>query len=433
MNCNRLLVGISMIVLIFTAFPLYASAEFSVSVLQSVTSKTLEVAPVRAGEPIRYSLTAKNTGTAGANTSIVVLFPSQILPSSGSGNGFTCSLAGRTSLSCNSTAPLVAGSSQIIDVTAKAPEIISGDSQTFTVQAKIDPSNAVAESNEGNNQDTISTTVVPFGLDYTVDLAGSDTRATGAAEVKYVLTAKNIGDRANGGFPVVEVQFPSGISFVRVENSQFNGCNHANGRVRCPVGNVIQVGASEAATFIGKVHADVRHNAVLTFSAKIDGPDSEYYTSNNSAKANTTVTEISDLFVSPQTFTSLRCNEVSIPYLIPDIRYDVLRAKVKNEGHTNSESTKVKVTIGSGGKMLNCGDHKQCVTCSSIVSSVCQPKTGDTAICDIGPLAPGGTQDFSLTVVREGTSSYSAEYQVDPDYDLSESDTSNNKATQTVN
>ena len=409
-----------------------AAAEFSVSILQSVGSKTSELPPVRAGEPIRYALTARNSGNSGAPVSIHILFPSQILPSGGSGSGFSCSLAGRTNLSCNSTSHLLAGSSQIINITAKAPETITGDSQTFTVQARIDPSNAVAETNESNNEDRVSITVVPFGPDLTVDLAGSDTTATGAAEVKYVVTAKNIGDRSTASFPFVEVQFPSEISFVRVENSQFGGCNHGFGKVRCPMENALDARASESGTFVGRVHADVRHNTVLTFAART-GFSREYLTDNNSATVNTTVREICDLRVSPQTFTSNRCSTVSIPYLLPDIRYDVLRGKVKNEGRTNSASTKVLVTTGAGGKMLDCGDHKQCATCSSVVSSVCTPKSGNTAICDIGPLAPGGTQDFSLTVVRDGNNSYSVEYQVDPNYDLTESDESNNKATQSIN
>jgi hypothetical protein len=436
---TRIIISITTFILLTAiGFELNAApVELSVTILESATQKVVSSAPIHTTDPIHYGITARNSGTAGINVPIDIFFPQQILPSGGSGTGFSCSLTSRTTLHCITTSLLLANSSRTISVAAQAPATITGDSQTFTIKAKIDPANAVAETNEGDNEDTVVTTVVPRGPDLTVDLTGSDRTASGGGEVKYVVHLKNIGDRPSSE-STFDSTLPSVVTFSRIENSQFSTCFPGGDNVSCTIGHdkTLAAGASSSVTVVGVVDKNVE-NSVVTFNARTESsisPTTDTNANNNSSSVSTTLTELADLIVTSNTFLSYSCGDFSIVSpLKPGTTYDVLKAKVKNNGHTNAPASKVRVTIfNGGGAMIDCGSHKQCVDCHTIISSVCTPTGGGTAICDIGPLAPGGLQDLSLTIARATDSTYQAEFAADSDHVVTESSETNNVSTQSV-
>lgn len=430
---------------IFTAaIPLESKAssfDFSTTIAVQVPNKTPGVPTFLVGSTVSYSVTAKNTGNASSNVALNVQFGGPFTQLNGIGGSFSCNpvMAG-TTLSCQSTSPLTPNNARTITVTAKAPSSVTGNSQSFTITATMDPANAVPETNEANNQSTTSTTVVPKGPDLTLDLTGSASTAIGAGEVKYHVEIKNIGDRATSTSPHIVATLPSAVHYLRLENSQFTTCNHGNGTLNCNAGNPLSAGAAESAQIVGQVDSTVANNAVISFTAKADPADAinEFDENNNSSSFNTTVTEIADLFISGVTQTFFYCDENGD--LINEARYAVITANIRNDGHSGSAASKVKMELFSPDAAIHtfdCGSHKQKINCNlgcnASIASICT-STQDGATCDINPLAPNGTQQLVITVLDKLIRDpYSTRYTVDPANNIVESDEDNNETNHTVN
>jgi hypothetical protein len=414
-----------------------ATVDFSSTIALQVPNKTVTNPTYVVGSTVSFALAVKNTGNTSANTGLTVQFGGgQFTQVTGTGGSFSCS--GGTSLSCSSSTPLTPNTPRTITVTARTPSTVTGDSQTFTVTATIDPTKAVSETNEGNNQSTTTTTVVPKGQDLTIDLTGSDATSVGLAEIRYKVSIKNIGDRSTSTFPTIVATLPSAVHYLRIENSEFTACNHSNGTIHCSVGNALAAGATESAQIVGKVDDHVANNAVVTFTAKADPPNviHESDEANNNSSFNTTLTEIADLFVTGVTHSFFSCDENGD--LVPESTYATITANVRNDGHTTSEATKVKMEVFSGdtsNHTFDCGSHKQKVNCnfncSGAIASICT-STNSGATCDINSLAPNGVQQLVITVLHQSGSTYTTTFTVDPEFKVSESNEDNNVTNHTV-
>lgn len=161
------------------------------------------------GADFSYTLTAKNSGTADASgVQVNFTLPSGVTYSSASGEGF--SVAKSSGVVSFTGGALLAGETKALTVTVSpaAPG-------TFTLPgwaAVIDPANAVAEGDEGNNRSPLPvTTLASIVPDLTVALA-APTQAVKDVPFDYTLT---VGNGGLGDATGVTVRFtlPAGLTF----------------------------------------------------------------------------------------------------------------------------------------------------------------------------------------------------------------------------
>jgi uncharacterized repeat protein (TIGR01451 family) len=155
--------------------------------------------PVSPGQGLKYTVVAVNGGTTTAHAVHVELD----LPTAGvafmnanGSNGFTCGAPVSSKVDCVGDLP--AGGNTTITVNFIA--LLSGLPPSVSLTATIDPANAFAETNEGNNTKTETTTISTTGTcTLCVDLVAAQLVATpepaasgGPVTVKFQIV--NIGD-----------------------------------------------------------------------------------------------------------------------------------------------------------------------------------------------------------------------------------------------
>jgi uncharacterized repeat protein (TIGR01451 family) len=385
---------------------------------------------IHAAGKIQYQVTARNTtGSGVANVRVEVSFPTGFSNLSGAGGGFTCAVVHTTVLRCNAP-QLAVNNPQTISMIAFAPPTVTGNSDVFTIRAEIDPANTIVESNEGNNISQINTTVLPKGVDLTVDLAGSDTAVTGGQIAKYQVTVKNIGDRPTSAAVDFDATLPPGVTFA---NSPFPNCSAGQNLVRCNVG-VMAAGA----TLSNPVNCNVPPNAQdgpITFRVDVDNQHhiAELLENNNSSTTTTTISATRpDFFVSGATSRSFACL-AGIGCRLCGVNGFIIEGNVHNDGHA-SGSGKVTVLLPSGLSMYEPADQ-QCPPSAPVLSPEncgmsCTPKPSPSL--NFSSLAPGATHHFFFYVRESNVISGSYHVTFTIDSNQSEEDVSNNSTNLTV-
>ncbi|HMF99367.1 MAG TPA: CARDB domain-containing protein [Vicinamibacterales bacterium] len=129
--------------------------------------------PVAPGQGLKYTVVAVNGGTAKATAVHIELdLPSAGVTFSGAAgsNGFTCGAPASNKVDCVGDLP-GGGNTQL---TVSFITLLSGLPPSVTLTAIIDPANAFAETNEGNNQKSQTTTITTTGTcTLCVDLVAS--------------------------------------------------------------------------------------------------------------------------------------------------------------------------------------------------------------------------------------------------------------------
>lgn len=159
--------------------------------------------PVAPGKPLKYTIVAGNSGTAAANGAhIEVDLPTAGVTFSGASgsNGFACDGPDSSmKLDCHGDLPAGGTTTLIVDLQvllSPAPPTI------LNLKATADPANAFAETNEGNNTMTATTSVTGSGCTSCIDLVASLLTVTpeplgpggsGSATLKFVVA--NVGDQ----------------------------------------------------------------------------------------------------------------------------------------------------------------------------------------------------------------------------------------------
>lgn len=165
--------------------------------------------PVAPGGTLKYTIVAGNAGTAavpGAHIDVALPVSGTIVTGKSASNGFTCDGPdGAMHLDCHGD--FAAGGTTTITIdqqvlTAPPPPA------TLTVVATADPTNAIAESDEGNNSQTAVTSVTGSGCVSCVDLVASlltidpepigTGGGSGPATITFVVA--NVGDTATSAF-----------------------------------------------------------------------------------------------------------------------------------------------------------------------------------------------------------------------------------------
>lgn len=223
--------------------------------------------------------------------------------------GFT-SLSGaectfnRNVASCT-TASLGGNSQKTFRISTTAPSTISGNSQSFTLRAVVDPNNTVAEGPGGNNNnsDALTVTVVTRAdLDVGIGGSGSPTVQV-APDLIFVVTVDNDGDQAASNV-LVRSTLPKDVAFVRVEENQLGTCAQnstaSNGalNVNCTLSS-LPAGASRHVRIIGRLIGSVPDGVQVTSAVNVDPNNTvpERNENNNTAFLITTMRAISEVQV----------------------------------------------------------------------------------------------------------------------------------------
>jgi hypothetical protein len=193
--------------------------------------------------------------------------------------GFT-SLSGaectfdRNVASCT-TASLGGNSQKTFRISATAPSTISGNSQSFSLTAVVDPNNTVAEGTGGNNNNSDNLTVsVVTRADLDVSLVGSPGTTQVAPDLIFVVTVDNDGDREASNL-LVRTTLPKDVAFVRVEENQLGTCAQnstaSNGalNVNCTLSS-LPAGASRHVRVVGRLVGSVPDGVQVTSAVNAD-------------------------------------------------------------------------------------------------------------------------------------------------------------------
>jgi uncharacterized repeat protein (TIGR01451 family) len=240
-------------------------------VLSSITDNPDPVIP---GQGLKYKIIAVNGGTQAANgVHMSVVLPSAtsatFLSADGS-NGFNCSGPVANVLDCVGDLP--AGG----DTTVTVSEIVLVQpipAPDLVLSATIDSAHAFAESDEGNNTKTETTTISGLTCSNCIDLvaaqlvASTEPLASGGSET-FTFQVVNVGDTSTATNPVtdtlIQFDYASGISLtpgVPVSSNPAITCTNAVtganfATVKC-VGNL---GPGEGVTItvpVNNVHGDL--------------------------------------------------------------------------------------------------------------------------------------------------------------------------------
>lgn len=251
-------------------------------------TKTVSPDPVIAGRPVTYTLTVRNTGPSDAQVvQARDVVPSAITGLSASSNdGTPCGIAGQT-VTC--TRPTLANGAQfVVTITGTvAPSTTPGEltnTATATAQTPPDPTSS-------DNTAQVPVTVVAQA-DLALTKSGPATAIAGN-QVTYTLTVTNNGPSTATQAGVVD-QLPEGMLLVR-GSGPGGDCTETTQLVSCPVGTLTP-GQSQTITLVAQLDpeavAGTLTNSAQAFSATPDPTDG-----NNTATADTTVTNQADLSI----------------------------------------------------------------------------------------------------------------------------------------
>ncbi|MCI0602699.1 hypothetical protein L0156_06760 [bacterium] len=312
------------------------AADIMVSLQQTSPS----TGPAVMDSTVRYRLTIRNSGLAGASNVIArVNFPDGFGTPTGSGAGVTCNeinLPGAIGpiAFCEATLLPANGGSRVADFTLATPKTLSTDSQDFTINVVADPGNAIPEGNNENNNSASLTTTVQKRPDFTVEL--SNTPASSSSSFSYTLKVKNIGDKA--ATAVTHCVLPQQTTFVRFEDSTFNNCNSGGGHVYCNSATM-QPDTEKSVRIVAR--ADAPGGTPLNFSAKADPTNAvaEKDETNNERQLQTTVQGVNLEFaeLDPELFST-----PSFP-LPGETIWILVNVKVRNSGSGNAPSSSVEL------------------------------------------------------------------------------------------
>jgi hypothetical protein len=196
---------------------------------------------------------------------------------------------------------LASGASATITVTVLAPRGAGSYGSTFTV----DPTNAIAERNEGNNSSSL-TLVVP-APDLSLSVVASDSTVDDGSLVTYYVRVDNAASSAEASAVTVRYTLPAGATLwsagdgepgfwsgTRVNQAGFT-CSTSGGVVTCSGGTL---GAGRRGSITLTLIAP-RMNGVMSSTFVVDPQNTvaEQNEGNNSASVSTTVHGRPDLAV----------------------------------------------------------------------------------------------------------------------------------------
>jgi uncharacterized repeat protein (TIGR01451 family) len=176
----------------------------------AITSISDNPDPVNVGELLTYTIIGINGGTQatnGVHVSVDIPPTGVTFVGADGSNGFNCKAPVSNTIDCSGDLP--AGGNTVI--TVKLVPVPNGPPD-LTLSATIDPTNAFAETDEGNNSKTEVTTISGTNCTSCVDLVAADLIGTPnpvkvGQKVTFELTVLNTGDTSTAVTPAAEMVF----------------------------------------------------------------------------------------------------------------------------------------------------------------------------------------------------------------------------------
>jgi hypothetical protein len=349
--------------------------------------------------------------------------------------GFT-SLSGaectfnRNTASCT-TATLGGNSQKTFRISATAPATISGNSQSFTLTAVVDPNNTVAEGDGGNNNNSDNLTVsVVRRADLDVGIVGSPGTTQVAPDLIFVVSVANDGDREAPNL-LVRSTLPKDVAFVRVEENTLGTCvqnnTASNGalNVNCTLSS-LPPASTRRVRIIGRLVGSVPDGVQVTSAVNADPNNTvpERDERNNTAFLVTTMRAISDVQIA---FGGAKVAGTRSPALAADCgagSNNTIEASlsIRNNGPNASGPTIVTARWPAGITPPN-------TAISGVPAGACFDR------CAVPALSPGQSiavrlfgGAFDVKISGEGRATFT----VDPEQELFDSVVGNNSVTATV-
>jgi uncharacterized repeat protein (TIGR01451 family) len=239
------------------------------------------------GSAATYTIPVSNVSPYGATTGLVTIndtLPLGISPTSASGPGWTCSVAGQT-VSCTRSDVLAAASSY--------PSITLNALVSQSASATLTNTAAVSGGGEANLANDTATDVASVGstADMAVTDAGSPNPVTAGSNITYTVVATNNGPSAADNATLV-VPIPANTTFVSATTPAGWSCLTPNpnntGNVVCT--NAGMVGLTSASfTIVVKVNNGVANGTVITGTASVSSSVIDPTLANNTATVTTIV------------------------------------------------------------------------------------------------------------------------------------------------
>lgn len=314
----------------------------------------------------------------------------------------------------------------------------------FSVSAQIDPDHAIAETNEANNTESLSTTVTARP-DLVPDLTGSDALAVLGSPFAYSVKVRNVG-KASAQGSQIKLTLPSQAVFSKFENSTFTNCQTpgGTGAFVCNAASLAP-GASASVRVVAIANNDST-GPIMHFTAAVDPNQlvDESDNANNTLEITTTISDPRkpDLVVGNPGSSSWSCDVHAIPNstgLIPIPSAPccdgiTISATVRNNGAVDSPAAQLKITFDKNKLESLCvsGDSFDASSCHCVVTGCTSNSTGMT--CPFPALSAGNSSTFSIDL-REFNrldGSYRIAFTIDSGNDVPEEDESNNQTNFTA-
>jgi uncharacterized repeat protein (TIGR01451 family) len=351
-----------------------ASAQTTVNPVADLSlAKSDSPDPVPIGGTLTYNLTVNNNGPSGATgVTLTDNLPAGVAYQSASSSQGSCGHSAGV-VTCN-LGSLVNGGTAMASITV-TPQSDGTITNTATVAgAETDP---VAPNNGASAQ----TTVDPI-TDLSLTKTDAPDPVLVGGSLTYTLAVQNSGPSGATGVTVTD-NLPAGVNYVSANPSQ-GSCDQSAGIVTCDLGAIANAGSASI-----EIAVTPQNEGTITNTASVAGAQSDPSSANNSASAQTTVSNFADLAITKSDS--------------PDPVFAGNTLTYSLSAQNNGPSTAAGVTITDN---LPAG-----VTYGSATPSQgsCN-ESGGTVTCTLGTLANGETATVSITVTTssEGTISNTA-------------------------
>lgn len=259
-----------------------ASFQTTVTSAELSITKTDAPDPVRVGQPLTYTVTVTNSGTAPASAVQVTdsLDPNVVFVSAGNPE-WTCSLSG-TSVSCTYVGGKPTGS---LSGTSSFPIVVT-PTAAGSVSNTAFVSTEVPESNSGDNSVTIITTVDPKQSDLALTKSGPASVAAGAP-ISWTLTVVNNGPDAASSVVVTDT-LPAGATFQSAGSSPACALTGTSGGSQIVTCTASLIASGGSTTFTITATAPATTGPAVN-SAFVSSASTDPATGNDSTSFTTTV------------------------------------------------------------------------------------------------------------------------------------------------
>ncbi len=387
-------------------------------VIAVTTSGTRSVQP---NSPTTLQVTVRNTGAGSASNVVFAVVFAELdwhAPPGGSvGQGCSFGLHdGHSAAVCNA-GRIPAGSVYHLQINVVTPALPGGQAAVDVhVQALADPDRHLPETNDDNNTDSV---VIHLAALPNLDPeTHGPTHVTAGANYTYPVDVHNSG-AGPAQAPVVRMQLPREVDFVRVEQSAFATCTTSGtagaggGVFLTCTGPSLAGGETAHVDVVVRPIVGLSDGQQMLFTVNVD-PDrrvAETDEYDNSAGVMTTITSPADLRISSVTVTDLPEPPPASggTSCTADIRPDVLantlvRVTVANDGPGVSPSTRLHLTWERGMVRESAGESTNCPPGLSCHRGVCAGVAAPPCFtdCDVSSVFPGRSHTIDVRMHRPG-------------------------------